>query len=74
MARHGFGAVSLVMGLILGGLVEKNISRSMIVMDNEWLRFFESWIINLFFGMTALSLGWPMILKYREHRAKKAAQ
>jgi putative tricarboxylic transport membrane protein len=73
MARHGFGAAPLVMGLILGGVVEENLSRPMIIMDNEWLRLFKSWIVNLFFGMNALSLGWPMISKYREQRAKKAA-
>ena len=68
IARHGFGAAPLVMGLILGGLVEENLSRSMIIYDNNWLRFFESWIVDLFFALTVLSLSWPLIMKMRERR------
>lgn len=61
MLRHGFGAAPLVMGLILGKLVEESLSQSMIILDNNWLRFFESPIVNLFFGLTLLSLLWPLV-------------
>ena len=47
------------MGLILGRLVEESLSQSMILLDNNWLRFFESPIVNLFFVLTLISLGWP---------------
>ena len=60
MRRHGFGPAPLVMGLILGPLVEERLSQSMILFDNNWLRFFESPIVNLFFFLTALSLFWPL--------------
>lgn len=59
MLRHGFSPAPLVMGLILGRLVEESLSQSMILLDNNWLRFFESPIVNLFFCLTVLSLGWP---------------
>ena len=59
MLRHGFGPAPLVMGLILGQLVEESLSQSMIILDNNWLRFFESPIFNLFFALTVLGLGWP---------------
>jgi putative tricarboxylic transport membrane protein len=61
MLRHGFGPAPLVMGLILGGLVEETFSQSMIILDSQWWRFFESPIVNLFFGFTVLSLGWPVV-------------
>ncbi len=61
MARHGFGAAPLVMGLILGKLVEESLSQSMIMFDNNWLRFFESPIVVGFFAITVLSLGWPLL-------------
>lgn len=61
MRRHGFGPAPLVMGLILGPLVEERLSQSMILYDNNWLRFFESPIVNLFFFLTALSLFWPVL-------------
>ena len=52
MTRHGFGPAPMVMGLILGNLVEDNLSRSMIIYDNNWFRFFESPIVDLFFLLT----------------------
>jgi putative tricarboxylic transport membrane protein len=61
MKRHGFGPAPLVMGLILGKLVEENLSRAMIILDNNWLRFFESPIVDFFLILTVLSLTWPLI-------------
>jgi putative tricarboxylic transport membrane protein len=63
MKRYGFGPAPLVMGLILGKLVEQNLSRAMIIYDNNWLRFFESPIVDGFLVLTALSLFWPLISK-----------
>ena len=71
MTRHGFGPAPLVMGLILGSLVEDNLSRSMIIYDNNWFRFFESPIVDLFFLLTLLSLFWPWVSKIMAHRANK---
>lgn len=68
MKRHGFGPAPLVMGLILGKIVEDNLSRSMIIYDNNWLRFFESPIVDLFFLLTIFSLFWPLISKIKLRR------
>ena len=73
MRRHGFGAAPLVMGLILGRMLEETFSQSMIVMDLEWWRLFESPIVCLFFGLTALSLGWPVISSWRQNWRNRAA-
>merc|ERR1711969_518160 len=71
--RHGFGPAPFVMGLVLGGLLEKNWSQSMIIFDSNWLLFFNSWIGNLFFALTALSLLSPVIgMLYR--RARRPGQ
>ena len=59
MDRHGFGAAPLVMGLILGKLVEESFSQSMIIYDNNFLSFFESPIVILFFVLTFFSLYSP---------------
>jgi putative tricarboxylic transport membrane protein len=69
MRRHGFGPAPMVMGLILGTLVEENLSRSMIIYDNNWWRFFESPIVDLFFALTCVSLLWPLISKFLTRRA-----
>jgi len=63
MNRHGFGPAPLVMGLILGKLVEESLSQSMILFDNNWLRFFESPIVVLFFALTVLGLFWSTITR-----------
>jgi len=65
MLRHGFSPAPLVMGLILGGMVEESFSQSMIILDNQWWRFFESPIVVFFFIITLLSLFWPLIGKAR---------
>ncbi len=69
MARHGFGPAPLVMGLILGKQVEENLSRAMIIYDNNWFRFFESPIVIMFFVLTVLSLFWPLISKLWQQRS-----
>jgi putative tricarboxylic transport membrane protein len=61
MLRHGFGPAPMVMGLILGKLVEEAFSQSMIIYDNQWWRLFESPIVNLFFAFTLFGLFAPTI-------------
>ncbi len=61
MLRHSFAPAPLVMGLILGKLVEESFSQSMILLDNQWWRLLESPIVDFFFLLTALSLCWPLI-------------
>ena len=61
MLRHGFGPAPFVMGLILGRLVEETWSQSMIIFDNNWWRFFESPVVDLFFFLTLLGLFGPML-------------
>jgi putative tricarboxylic transport membrane protein len=59
MKRHGFGLAPLVMGLILGALVEESFSQSMIMYDNNFIGLFESPIVVGFFILTFFSLFWP---------------
>lgn len=61
MLRHGFGLAPLVMGLILGPLVEETFSQSMIMYDNQFLAFFESPIVVVLFVLTFVSLFWPLL-------------
>ena len=60
MLRHGFGPAPLVMGLILGKLVEESFSQSMIIYDNNFFALFESPIVIGFFLLTAISLLTPV--------------
>ena len=73
MLRHGFAPAPLVMGLILGPLVEEKFSQAMIIYDNNFFRFFESWIVILFFVLTVISLSTPLwgVLRNRRSAKKK---
>jgi Uncharacterized protein conserved in bacteria len=64
MDRHGFSAAPLVMGLILGKLVEESFSQSMIIHDNNFFALLESPVVLLFFVLTFLSLSSPFWTKY----------
>ncbi len=72
MRRHGFGAAPLVMGLILGKMLEETLSQSMVLMDHQWWHMFHSPIVCLFFGLAVLSLGWPAVSAWRTNRKAKA--
>jgi len=74
MLRHGFGPAPLVMGLILGKLVEETFSQAMIIHDNNFFAFFESPIVLGFFALTILSLSTPLWgLVRKKLSAKKKA-
>ena len=69
MRRHGFGAAPLVMGLILGQLLEESLSQSMILFDNRWTGFFESPIAVGFFAITLAGLARPVLRALRRRPA-----
>ena len=64
MDRNGFSAAPLVMGLILGKLVEESFSQSMIIHDNNFFSLLESPVVLLFFTLTFLSLSSPFWAKF----------
>lgn len=60
MLRHGFGPAPLVMGLILGKMVEETFSQSMIIHNNNFFAIMDSPIVLMFFAMTIISLSAPL--------------
>ena len=73
MLRHGFAPAPLVMGLILGKLVEESFSQSMILLDNRWWRLLESPVVDLFFALTILGLAWPFLSSWMAKRSARRA-
>ncbi len=71
MNRHGFAAAPLVMGLILGKLVEETFSQSMIIYDNNFFGIMESPVVLVFFALTIISLSSPLWGLLRKRRATK---
>ena len=61
LKRHGFSPMPLLMGLVLAAPVEEALSQSMLILDSQWLRLFESPIVCLFVLLTLVNLGWLQI-------------
>ena len=56
LKRHGFGPAPIIMGLVLGGLVETSLAQSMILFNQEWGGFLTRPIALLFFVLATASL------------------
>ncbi|MGI9523119.1 MAG: tripartite tricarboxylate transporter permease [Hyphomicrobiaceae bacterium] len=61
MLRFGFGPAPLIMGMILGKIVEETFSQSMIIYANNFFAMAERPIVLLFFALTILSLIGPFL-------------
>ena len=61
LKRYGFAAAPIIMGLVLGGLIETSLAQSMIIFDPAWTGFLSRPIALLFCGLaTASLLGRPL--------------
>jgi putative tricarboxylic transport membrane protein len=63
MRRHGFSPAPLVMGLVLGQMVEETLKQSLILFDQSWTGFFRRPLVVALFAITALSVGWPLLAR-----------
>ena len=74
MLRFGFGPAPLIMGLILGSIIEENFSKAMIIHDNSIPSMLERPIVLLFFVLTVISLISPVYSALRARRKEKMLQ
>jgi putative tricarboxylic transport membrane protein len=61
MLRHGFAPAPLIMGVILGKIMEETFSQAMIIHDNNFFLMLERPIVLLFFVLTLASLSSPLV-------------
>ena len=59
MRRFGYSVVPLAIGLILGGMLEKRLGQSLIMLDDQWWLMFTRPLTLLFFVLTVLALFGP---------------
>jgi putative tricarboxylic transport membrane protein len=71
LLRFGFGPAPLIMGLILGPIIEDNFSKAMIIHDNSLLSMLERPIVLLFMVFTAISLISPVYAALRARQRQK---
>jgi putative tricarboxylic transport membrane protein len=63
MRRHGFSPAPLVMGLVLGQMVEETLKQSLVLFDQSWAGFFRRPMVVTLFAITILSVGWPLLAR-----------
>ncbi len=61
MRRFGYSVVPLAIGLILGGMLEKRLGQSLIMLDDQWWLMFTRPLTLLFFVLTILALFGPLL-------------
>jgi putative tricarboxylic transport membrane protein len=59
--RHGFSPAPLIMGLVLGKMVEETLKQSLLIFDQDWTRFFSRPVVVALFAITVLGLIAPLL-------------
>ena len=63
MRRFGFSVVPVIIGLILGELVEGTLRQSLVIFDGNWLMFLKRPIALSFFILSLIALTFPLLRK-----------
>ncbi len=73
--RYGFAPAPLIMGLVLGKMVEETLKQSLLIFDQDWTQFFSRPVVVVLFLITAAGLFVPLLLKawQRTSAASRAA-
>ena len=68
MRRFGYSVVPLAIGLILGGMLEKRLGQSLIMLDDQWWLMLTRPLSLLFFTLTILALFGPYVWRLFKQR------
>ena len=76
LIKMEFSIPPIILGLILGGILEKNFRRAMVLSAGDWTTFFTRPISCVFIIIAFLSLIYPFVLAHLKRRkaAKKGEQ
>ena len=69
MRRFGFSVVPVIIGLILGELVEGTLRQSLVIFDGNWFMFFQRPIVLLFFFLSVMALLTPYVRSVRQRNS-----
>lgn len=72
LKKFRFPMAPLVLGMVLGYMVESNYRRAMIMSQGSHSIFFEDPISLALLVLAAMSFFWPLIQQWRRQRAKRA--
>ena len=68
MRRYGFSVVPVIIGLILGELVEGTLRQSLVIFDGNWLMFLQRPIALTFFVLSLIALSFPLIKRKKNDK------
>jgi putative tricarboxylic transport membrane protein len=72
MRRYGFSPAPLVIGLVLGRMVEETLKQSLLIFDLSWGGFLGRPIAMTLFGITVLFLLGPYFIDLIRRRSARA--
>ena len=67
MRRYGFSVVPVIIGLILGELVEGTLRQSLVIFEGNWLEFLTRPIAVTFFILSLIALIFPLLRKKKSN-------
>jgi putative tricarboxylic transport membrane protein len=63
LRRYGFSPAPVIMGLVLGAMVEETLKQSLLIFDQNWLLFFSRPIVDVLFAVTFVGLILPPVAR-----------
>ncbi len=71
LKRHGFGPAPIIMGLVLGGLVETSLAQSLILFDHDWSGFLARPVALGFFVLASGSILMAPLKTFMGRRSRR---
>jgi putative tricarboxylic transport membrane protein len=68
MRKYQFPGAPMVIGLILGPIVEKSLRQALTTSHGDWMIFLRSPICAIFLFLTCVSILWPIVKARRERK------
>ncbi len=72
LKRYGFSPAPIIMGLVLGGLVETSLAQSMIIFDQQWTGFLARPIALTFFALALVSMLNAPVRGFIKNRSRRS--
>ncbi|HUP98624.1 MAG TPA: tripartite tricarboxylate transporter permease [Usitatibacter sp.] len=72
--RYGFSPAPLIMGLVLGKMVEETLKQSLLIFDQDWTQFFHRPMVVVLFAITVAGLAVPPLWRAWKHSQRPPAE
>jgi putative tricarboxylic transport membrane protein len=69
LRRMGFPIGPLILGILMGDIIEPNLRRTLIIHDGNWGVFLSRPISFTLISILVLSFAWPALMAWRKKRS-----